>query len=141
MNSAANATQIGGSHYKTEGVQHWDIVDTYEVCYLAGCATKYLTRFRRKNGLQDLQKAQHYIAKMIEARGKYHGRTEGDVPEIALQTFLADNGITGIEREPIRLVFNWTKPAQLKSAAAWVEALIEEFAGSTPTGSYVNQDR
>ena len=137
---AANDTQIGGDHYKTPGLAHWDIVDEYDVSYLAGNATKYLTRFRRKAGLQDLQKAQHYIAKMIETRSKFHGRTEGDVPLPVLDTFFADNGITGPEREPIRLIFNWLTPYDLRSAGVWVQAIIDEYDGSAPTGAYVKQD-
>ncbi len=137
--SNVNKTQVGGTHYKTEGLQHWDVVDTYDVCYLAGCATKYLTRFRRKNGLQDLQKAYHYVDKMIETRGKYAGRAEGDVPLPVLDTFFADNGINGPEREPIRLVLNWLTPCDLRSALVWVTALIDEFEAG-PTSAYVNQD-
>lgn len=137
--SNVNKTQVGGTHYKTEGMAHWDLVDQHDVGYLAGCCTKYLTRFRKKHGVQDLQKAQHYIEKMIEARGKYAGRAEGDVPLPVLDTFFADNGITGPEREPIRLVFNWLTPHDLRSASVWVKALIDEFEAG-PTSAYVKQD-
>lgn len=138
--SEVNKIQVGGSHYKAEGLQHWDIVDEYDVSYLAGNATKYLTRFRRKNGVQDLHKAQHYIAKMIETRSKFHSRAEGDVPDLVLQTFFADNGITGPERELIRLIFNWLNPNHLRTASVWVKALIDEYEEGAPTGAYVKQD-
>lgn len=138
--SEANKTQVGGQHYKAEGLQHWDIVDEHDVNYLAGNATKYLTRFRRKNGVQDLKKAQHYIDKLVETRGKYVGRSQGDVPDPVLQRFFSDNGITGPEREPIRLVFNWLNVSDLRAANNWVKALIDEFDGSAPTGAYVKQD-
>ena len=34
--------------------------------YLEGTAIKYLTRFRKKNGVEDLKKAIHFIEKLIE---------------------------------------------------------------------------
>lgn len=137
MNSA-NAKQVAGSHYKTDGIQHWDLVDDYDVYYLAGCATKYLTRFRRKNGVQDLEKALHYVEKMIE-NYVFVNRHEGDVPPVTLDIFFADNGIDGPEREPLRLIFNWLSVQDLKLAQAWVETLIAEYEGSGPGANYVNQ--
>ena len=64
----ANDTQVGGSHYnKHDGeVQHWDWVIASNVPYTLGCATKYLFRWRDKNGIEDLKKARHYIQKTID---------------------------------------------------------------------------
>lgn len=62
----ANETQVGGDHYKTD-YQHWDMVcDVFGPEYLMGCASKYIIRWRRKNGLEDLKKSLHYIQKAIE---------------------------------------------------------------------------
>lgn len=56
--------QEGGTHYQA-GYQHWDWVTDIGLHYLPATATKYLTRWRKKNGLQDLQKAMSYISKTI----------------------------------------------------------------------------
>jgi hypothetical protein len=61
----ANDTQVGGSHYKTK-YEHWDFVLDTGMGYLQGCATKYVARARKKNGLEDLNKALHYIDKLLE---------------------------------------------------------------------------
>lgn len=65
---AANDTQVGGSHYKKKlGEQHWDrIWRLYGHGYFVGCATKYLERYKDKNGVEDLKKALHYVQKLIE---------------------------------------------------------------------------
>lgn len=65
---AANDRQVGGEHYKQpEGVlQHWDLVVMYGWDYFTGQVTKYLMRWRLKNGLEDLKKARHYLDKLIE---------------------------------------------------------------------------
>lgn len=66
--SDANSRQVGGNHYKTGAEEHWDLVARYGVGYLEGCATKYVSRWRKKNGVQDLEKAIHYVDKIIEMR-------------------------------------------------------------------------
>jgi uncharacterized protein DUF3310 len=70
----ANQRQVGGSHYReteVKGLQHWDLVHLYGWDYFQGQITKYLMRWRKKNGIQDLEKASHYLQKYIELeRGK-----------------------------------------------------------------------
>jgi hypothetical protein len=63
---SANDTQIGGEHYKTKSIQPWDFISSNGLGYLEGCVVKYVTRHADKGGLQDLQKAAHYIQKLIE---------------------------------------------------------------------------
>lgn len=59
--------QVGGTHYGAPGaVQHWDVCTKYEVPYLEGCASKYLSRWREKSGLVDLRKALSYVQKRLE---------------------------------------------------------------------------
>lgn len=66
-NSAkANATQIGGDHYKGKAVQPWDFIAANELDYFQGNIIKYVTRWRDKSGIQDLRKALHYLEKYIE---------------------------------------------------------------------------
>lgn len=59
--------QEGGDHYQAE-YQHWDWVTDIGMGYLPGNATKYVARWRKKNGLADLKKAMTYIDKMIAIR-------------------------------------------------------------------------
>lgn len=60
-----NGIQIGGNHYKVE-YEHWDLVCDTNLHYLLANATKYIYRWRKKNGIQDLRKASHYLSKAIE---------------------------------------------------------------------------
>ena len=61
-----NAKQIGGSHYKDRGIQPWDYIVSNGMTYLQGNAIKYLSRYKSKGGVEDLEKAKHYIDKIIE---------------------------------------------------------------------------
>ena len=64
--SKANETQVGGNHYQTGGQQHWDLVIPFELDYFQAAITKYVFRHKKKDGLKDLRKAQHFIQKYIE---------------------------------------------------------------------------
>lgn len=62
----ANSRQEGGNHYKQFKHETWDVILDWGLGYLDGNAVKYLSRWRHKNGLEDLKKARHYIDKLIE---------------------------------------------------------------------------
>jgi hypothetical protein len=68
LNLMANARQVGGNHYrKGAGVlQHWDVVALFNLDYFQGNISKYTFRWRDKAGIQDLNKARHYLDKYIE---------------------------------------------------------------------------
>ena len=66
--SSANLKQHGGEHYKSRDYQHWDWVCDTGMHYLLGCATKYVSRWRKKNGVEDLKKAIHYLEKATEEK-------------------------------------------------------------------------
>lgn len=66
MATSANDRQHGGDHYKGAEYQHWDWVTDCKLSYLAGVASKYAFRWRRKDGILDLEKSIHYVDKCIE---------------------------------------------------------------------------
>ena len=66
---SANDKQINGDHYQGT-VQTWDYILAHDLGFLEGNIVKYVTRFRKKNGVQDLEKAQHYLQKLIEAENE-----------------------------------------------------------------------
>jgi hypothetical protein len=62
----ANDIQHGGDHYKKKTIQPWDYIIANDLGFLEGNAIKYITRWKEKDGLQDLRKARHYLDKLIE---------------------------------------------------------------------------
>lgn len=56
--------QVGGNHYKN-GIQPFDYIRANNMCFFGGNVLKYITRYKSKNGLEDLLKAQHYLEEMI----------------------------------------------------------------------------
>jgi hypothetical protein len=67
----AKDRQVGGDHYKSMGVQPWDVVDTWprdqRIGYYRGGALKYLMRMGSKDeSPMEVAKGQHYIQKLLE---------------------------------------------------------------------------
>ena len=58
--------QVGGDHYSKLAIQPVTYINANGLSYLQGNVIKYVTRYKDKNGLQDLQKAKHYIDMLIE---------------------------------------------------------------------------
>jgi hypothetical protein len=62
------------SHYRTGGIETIDYMrlkltkEQYEG-YLVGNVHKYISRYRHKNGIEDLKKAQYHLTKLIESEG------------------------------------------------------------------------
>jgi hypothetical protein len=53
-------------HYN-KGIEMWDYAISHDLNFLEGNVVKYITRWRHKNGIQDLLKAKEYLDKLIEA--------------------------------------------------------------------------
>ena len=65
--------QVAGSHYKKHGIQPVEYIHTNKIGYFEGNVIKYVTRWRDKGGIADLEKAKHYIDLLIELEGKNNG--------------------------------------------------------------------
>jgi hypothetical protein len=76
----ANDRQVNGDHYRG-AIQTWDYIVANDLGFLEGNIIKYVTRFRKKNGIQDLEKARHYLDKLIEVENERLRRASNpDVP-------------------------------------------------------------
>lgn len=62
---SALSTQVGGDHYSKLPIQpmEYSMANNLDACQHT--IIKYVTRFRDKNGIEDLQKAKHVIDMLI----------------------------------------------------------------------------
>lgn len=68
----ARDTQVGGTHYINEsGIQPWDVIAGWGMDFWEGSVLKYLMRYRKKNGVEDLKKARHYLDYLIQREEEY----------------------------------------------------------------------
>lgn len=63
---SAKDYQVGGAHYKNKGIQPIDYIMENNLDFCEGNVVKYVSRWRDKNGLDDLLKARHYLDFLIE---------------------------------------------------------------------------
>jgi len=62
--------QVAGSHYKDLPIQPVEYIHANAMGYLEGNVVKYVSRWRKKNGIADLEKAKHYIELLIELENR-----------------------------------------------------------------------
>ena len=63
----ATDTQVGGDHYTKLAIQPMQYSMANGLDALQHTIIKYVTRFRDKNGIEDLEKAKHCIDMLIES--------------------------------------------------------------------------
>lgn len=58
--------QVGGNHYKKYKIQPVEFSMANNLNYCQANIVKYVVRYKDKNGIEDLEKAKHYIDLLIE---------------------------------------------------------------------------
>ena len=66
LHNRATDKQVGGDHYKGFVIQPAEFCHVNEIPYLEATAIKYLCRWKKKGGVQDLDKAIHFIELLKE---------------------------------------------------------------------------
>lgn len=61
----ALGTQVGGDHYLLP-IQPVEYTFKNNLNFLQGNVVKYITRYKDKNGREDLEKVKHYVDLLIE---------------------------------------------------------------------------
>jgi len=59
-------TQIGGDHYKGQAIQPIQYILANELDFCEGNVVKYITRWKQKGGIKDLEKIKHYVVFLID---------------------------------------------------------------------------
>ncbi len=124
--------QVGGDHYKSE-YQHWDWAVDVGLGPLEYGATRYICRHWKKNGVEDLQKAQHFIEKIMELErddnyGHYKNisrskRSEGLIED--MNKFSIENKIPYLESSLCSDLVKWRNLDDLFNILSGIVFLIE----------------
>ena len=97
------AEQVGGTHYSRLGIEPIQFIETNGLGYHEGNAVKYVSRWRNKNGIEDLKKAKWYIERLIELEtNKLETENQTELP--------FDEECCLTEQDVIEQVYNRTYP-------------------------------
>jgi hypothetical protein len=121
----SDSKQVAGTHYKAD-YQHWDYCVEVNVPNLEYAATKYITRWRKKNGVIDLEKALSYVVKRLECIHSYTGIIRGARKnETLFQRFCVSNSLPQEEIYLIDCIMHWKSVSQLIAATEGLRVFIE----------------
>ena len=67
-------TQVGGNHYTKFHIQPYEFISKNDLSFFQGNVIKYVCRYQRKGGVEDIKKIIHYcqleLLKMKDGRRK-----------------------------------------------------------------------
>lgn len=123
----ANEQQIGGGHYKdAQEWQHWDFVEAVSLPYMEAQIIRYVSRHKNKDGRKDIQKAIHFIVKLIELRDG----TVNDSRVLRIEQtekWCRVNHINDPENKIIMYVVNWLRVDELYAAIDLLRGILEKY--------------
>jgi len=76
---SARDTQVGGDHYVEMTIQPAEFCEANGLSYCESMVVRYISRWRDKNGIEDLEKAQHMIQYLIEMEADRDADTRDQV--------------------------------------------------------------
>ena len=131
---SANDKQPGGSHYRA-AYQHWDFIADTGLGYFEAQVTKYISRHRKKNGLLDVLKAEHFLEKMIELRmhpNEHFCAVRRSFPLYTLTRYLQaqEPPLEKTETEIVLIVSRWERAKHLQDALHLVRLLKAQYAAA-----------
>ena len=81
--------QEGGGHYKNRGIQPLEYTMQNNLSFCEGNVVKYISRYKSKNGIEDLAKVIHYA--LLSAYGEYGEQGSTELKEKVLK-LLGEHG-------------------------------------------------
>lgn len=105
---SAKDLQEGGSHYKDMKIQPFEFIHANNIPFAEGCAIKYLCRWRKKGGVEDLKKAIHFIELLIDAEKPWEPEKAEEIinTDPFLRTGWVNGGKSEISENPYHRKFS-----------------------------------
>jgi hypothetical protein len=121
-----NAMQIGGDHYLA-GYQVWDFTEKHGLGGLEMCIIKYMCRWRDKgNGMMDLEKAIHFVDKLIDLHKNHRRVPKGCASLSDIQYFSVMQDLDKTEEFAVTVISRWSCVEDLFGCRAAIQSLIND---------------
>ena len=63
-------TQVGGDHYQKKAIQPVEYIHANGLGFCEGNIVKYVSRWKDKGGVKDLEKARHYLDILLQLESR-----------------------------------------------------------------------
>ncbi len=121
-----NTIQVGGTHYQSN-YQVWDFVENNGLGGLETAIIKYICRWRDKgNARTDLEKAIHYLDKLIDLHKNSHRVPKGCASHDDIIHFSNMQHLDKTEEFIVRMISRWSCYDDLASCHIAIQNLIKE---------------
>lgn len=91
--------QIGGTHYSKLGMQPIELITALRCSFIQGCIIKYISRYKAKNGAEDIKKCIHYAQLASDLKDKR--RCNDKILSSEVNRFVIKNKLTMLQRRII----------------------------------------
>nr|DAY01217.1 MAG TPA: nucelotide kinase [Caudoviricetes sp.] len=120
----AFSEQVGGSHYKAMPFQPIKLISMLELDFFQGNVVKYVSRYKLKDGVRDLEKAKHYCRMAMEME-KSSPRLSMTILQAVFisEGFVASNGLSKWVADVIVYVYR----RKWNEAVKAIDALSKEY--------------
>lgn len=126
-----NSMQIDGSHYQKKSYQVWDFAENNGLGGLEMCIIKYVCRWRDKgNGYIDLQKAIHYVDKLIDLCLNRNRVAKGVASWDDIRHFCRAQNLEMAEEDVVLLISKWDCHENLVECRAVIQGMLDEEANA-----------
>ena len=134
--SSALSEQIGGSHYKDMPFQPIKLISMLDLDFFQGNVVKYVSRYKLKDGVRDLEKAKHYCRMAMEMKNS-SPRAEMMAPHVVSMAddFALSNGLFWLVPHVIICVYRCKWEEAIKA----IDDLSKEYSQSKLEASRENE--
>ena len=124
-----NDEQIGGDHYAKMQIQPVQFIHANSIPFIEGTIIKYVSRWKSKGGLQDLEKARHMVSMLIAYGPDEHAVYMPSFYDLAcaVDAYVTANEIPRMEALIIEYVATWRQAngtCTLKLARSLLDTMI-----------------
>lgn len=96
--------QVGGSHYKNLVMQPIELIVNLHCNFIQGCIIKYISRYKHKNGAEDIKKCIHYAELALDLMPESLGSTVITGPKL-IYNYVYVNGFNSDVHNVILAVY------------------------------------
>jgi hypothetical protein len=124
MDTSPDRVQVGGGHYKTMAYQPGHFSEDICLSALEGSVVRYVSRWRTKNGIEDLRKAAH----TVELLRLWSPRNVRHVDSAhAVGSYIALNHIRAQEAAVIRAICVWRSVDDRRVQDRILDSIVESL--------------